>query len=242
MFAGKRWRLMLLGTVVFPIVVPAVSAREPIQDDARMFSAEAQERARNEIDRVRARFNVEIMLETFSSMPSELKNQTRGTKEDRQLMAEWAVNRARSIVIDADKGKITAADGVYVLILRDPLYVHVVAGSAALERGFTAGRAERLERQTRRTLAKGRNDVALENAVLYIGNDFQAREFGERWLWLVGVVGVGIGFWLVLVFIRSRMKRPFEPTPEILPSYAERAPANADWHVKPAEPPWSPHQ
>ncbi len=232
MFAGKRWHLVLLGSVVFPLVGAAESARAEIRDDAGMFSAVARDRAGKEIDRVGAKFNVDISIETFASMPVELKGQARGWKEDRPLMAGWA----------GDRAKLIGADGVYVLICRDPLRVQVLAGPDAVARGFTASRADWLERQMRRSLGKGRNDAALEYAVVYTGNISQTREFGERWLWLVGVVGVGIGFWLLLVLVRSRMKQPSESTPEILSSYAERAPANADWHVKPAEPPWSPHQ
>jgi hypothetical protein len=228
MFVGKRRHLLLLGTMAF-MVVAAGFARAEIRDEAGMFSPEEKQRAGNEIERIATRWHVDVAVETFPSMPVELKGQVRDSKEDRQLMAQWAAERA----------KLIGADGVYVLICREPLRVQVLAGPAAVEHGLSSGRADRLGRQVRRTLGKSHNDAALEYAVIDIGNDFQARESGERWLWLVGVVGAGIGFWLVLMFIRSRMKQPPALVPEIVPSYAERTPANINLHVKPAEKPWN---
>ena len=229
--AGYRWGLVLLSLA---LPVRTLFAVDFIHDDAALFSTDAQHRNQEAIERQKDRFHMDVVIETFAAVPAKWQEQCKSSRDETPIAA-WASERAEAV----------GTKGVYILICRDPAraHVHVVVGAEATEHGFSNSRAERLERQIRRDLVNRGNDAALDYAVRSIADDLDRVVAGERWLSFLSIIGIGIGFWLLLVLIRSRIRprvsnRPraelaLPPGPLVAPGAIQVAP------VQPNRAPWS---
>jgi hypothetical protein len=125
----------------------AARAEEPeaIRDEARLFSDHAKDQARLDIQKIRATYHLDVVVQTIETQPHE----------HRKSRSEQARERARD----------AAVQGIFVDICRRPLSVQVVAWPPDKQRVFRAGDAEAVRRGLERRLRDDHWDDALLQAM-----------------------------------------------------------------------------
>ncbi len=126
--------VVVLGWLLAAGAAPA--ATPGVEDGAGFFSAEAVQKAQDQIKEIKSRFNKDVRIETFKTVPADRQAgqnlQDEGTR--RQLFKNW-VN---------DRIKETQLHGVLVLITRSPGHVEVGVSEDTLKKGFPAEDRDKL--------------------------------------------------------------------------------------------------
>jgi hypothetical protein len=93
-----------------------------ITDSAGVFSAKELEWCRNEIEGIERDYHVEILVETFPSLPwmARMWTQFRGPAARERYLDDWVRRRAKRV----------GGAGIMFLVCRDPFAVRVYIGSA----------------------------------------------------------------------------------------------------------------
>ena len=108
------------------------------------------------------RFKVEVVIETFPSIPDNLKSQY--DKTDKNFFRRWARRQA------ADGG----VKGIYLLVCKDPPHITVEPDDSVREKWFTQSNSEELATTMAGYFRKQQNDLALTEAVNFIQRKLQA--------------------------------------------------------------------
>src|SRR4051794_14289712 len=87
----------------------AQSATSGVRDNAKFFSSPAIDEVAQPIRDIKDRFAKDLLIETFVSVPDEMKASFDPNDKD-AFFSNWATERARA----------AGVNGVYVLICRDP--------------------------------------------------------------------------------------------------------------------------
>ena len=111
------------------MVVPApLQAAEPkVNDRAEFFSESAVEQATRKIQEIRRRYKVEVVIETFASIPDSMKAHTSPRTEEQKFFRRWAETRA------TDEG----VKGIYVLICKNPGHMQIEPDESVRRKAFT---------------------------------------------------------------------------------------------------------
>ena len=138
--AHFRTLLGLIG-VLFCGVATSSAQRGDIRDNGAFFSDTAKAEAGRQTAEIGARFKREVVVETFKSVPDDLKQgvnlQDRAAQN--RLFEQWALRQARDLKVN----------GVYILISKEPSHLQVLVGN-----------------ETQRTLFQPRDRDALVSAML----------------------------------------------------------------------------
>lgn len=115
----------------------AASAATPgVEDGAGFFSAEAVQKAQNQAKEIKSRFNKDVRVETFKTVPADRQAgqnlQDEGAR--RQFFRKWVDDRIKQ----------TQLRGVLVLMTRSPGHVEVGVSEDTLKKGFTAADRDKL--------------------------------------------------------------------------------------------------
>lgn len=121
------------------LIVGTLSARAragELRDEGNFFSPDAQQQARQLIDRVRINSGRDVVVHTYASIPADMRSGYSETKKV-NFFDQWMIRLGRE----------TGAD-VFVLITRDPSHVQVgssqamrnAGGFTVADQGETAGR------------------------------------------------------------------------------------------------------
>ncbi len=196
---------------------PAEERVAVVHDEAGLFRADAIARAEQQIDDIRQTYHRYLFVETVkSASPSKWHwKWFLRTREVNQLLQEQAEKRA-----DA-----SGADGIYVVICNDPRAVHVVVRPAD-DPAFTPHDAETLRRTIARLPRDSSPNEALSEVVRQVQSILRASATRGQSTSVVsefvlaGVLGGGLGLWLVLGLIRYKMRSdgaddPIEETTEV---------------------------
>jgi len=175
----------------------------PIRDDAGLFHADAAARAELLIDTLRRNYDRNLFVDTLKSTPPHERKLFRflWTRQVNRILEEQAQKRARE----------SGVDGIYVVICNDPKDVHVVVQPAD-DAAFTRHDAEALRRTVARRLQDSGPDAALLALVEQVRVMLHAHAMrGQSTsvvneLVLAGLLGGGVGFWLILCGIRYKMR------------------------------------
>jgi tetratricopeptide (TPR) repeat protein len=91
--------------------------RTGIKDGAKYFAAAAVRKAESQLQDFAAQTGVGLMIETYATVPAEdlVRVRAMGEAEKGTYFRDWTLRRARE----------TGADGVFLLICRDPSYFYV---------------------------------------------------------------------------------------------------------------------
>lgn len=114
---------MVLGT--------AARAAEPkVNDQAHFFKQETVDKVDGELKQLKADTNVEVVVETFDGIPDNLKDAYDAAKDDadrkHEFYQSWMDSRGRELKLN----------GVYVLIVKSPSHLEVLAGHRTHEKAF----------------------------------------------------------------------------------------------------------
>jgi hypothetical protein len=192
--------LLLAGWWFAPSVAHAYSLKD--DDNAKLFSKEALSTETETIEGLRLKYRKDIRIQTFGRIPLHKDPLGRVKKMDEaareHFIADWARSKART----------TGTDGVYILILRQPLNVQVVVEQRGKSRPFTDEDADKLRREIFKLVEDKHPDEALHFAVDYGRQRLETA--GEEvvvvhydWAGLAIVLLAVIGAWLALYFLHG---------------------------------------
>jgi hypothetical protein len=183
------------------------SEKAPVMDEAGLFSPAARRRATAEIEAIREKYRVDLVIETTKESPPESEREKHAwwkARERGRVLLQWANDRAEELEVD----------GIYIVIFNGSTAarrdVRVVGWPAEWEVKVSAVKREQLRKQLAREL---RDDP--DRALLSAIDTFRAQMELIRtpdpsplpvWPALI-VVGSLVGVWLLLVLVRSRLAR-----------------------------------
>lgn len=196
----------LLPVICLACLASAAQAEDrtsAIRDEAGLFRVDAIAQAERQIDDLRRTYDRRVFVDTVKSVPPHERKWFRflWTRQANRLLEEQARKRARE----------SGVDGIYIVICNDPKDVHVVVQPAE-DPAFTRHDAEELRRTLVRRLQDSGPDVALLASVRQVGAALQAHATrGQSTsvineFVLVGLLGGGLGLWMVLSIIRYKMR------------------------------------
>jgi uncharacterized membrane protein YgcG len=146
------WGLVLAGGLT--AAQPAGPPRK-VQDDAGLFSAQAKERANEQIAEIRRRFGKDLTIETVASVDRPKALDTKDREAVARFFDEWAAQRFQN----------QRVNGVLVLVVREPRILRIVVGRKTRESGlFTKNDRVELANQMVARLKAGKADEALTAA------------------------------------------------------------------------------
>lgn len=181
----------------------AEDASSPIRDEAHLFHADAIVRAEERIDAIRRTYGHKLFVETVGAVAPHERKLFRflWTRQVNRILEEQARKRA-----DA-----AGVDGIFVVICNDPKDIHIVVRPAE-DPDFTRHDAESLRRSIARRLQEGGPDAGLPalteqvRAILKThATRGQSTSVVNEYI-LLGLVGGGVGLWLVLALVRIKMR------------------------------------
>src|SRR6516225_2395373 len=166
MTLSRRAPLAALAMTALLLLLPLIArvARADVHDNANIFSADAVDKANAAMAQMQQKHNRGFVVETFPSIPDELKDQYQQQGKDK-FFHEWMATRARSLQVN----------GVYALICMDPRWIIVDAGRQTRASGdFTVSDINRLKQQMQSAMHDQKYDDALLQAVDYVERAYTA--------------------------------------------------------------------
>lgn len=130
MLRATRWALMstvLAGWLC--LAAPIDAAAPEVKDEGKFFSAEAIQKANRVIAEIKQNYRKDLIIETYQTVPDGQADKVRQMKSDarNQYFRSWTAERARAV----------KADGVFILICRDPSNLQVDGGKETARKHFT---------------------------------------------------------------------------------------------------------
>jgi len=147
----------LVVAVVTATAVPAAFGQ--VRDDGEFFSPDAVRRANEQIGQIREQYKTDFVVETFPSVPAELRGAVQQDKA--AAYAQWIDQRARA----------ARTDGIHVLITKNPSYLEAATGRETEARKvFSDADREELVQRMLGSLKAKENDRALLGAVNFVNS------------------------------------------------------------------------
>lgn len=167
MLLATRWALIpavLAGCLL--AAAPADAATPEVRDQANMFSAEAIKKANTVIADIKQTHGKDVVVETYATVPDGKAEQVRNmTREARnQFFRDWLAERARAL----------KADGVFILICKDPANLQVEQGRETAKKLFPEANEKELSRLLLRKFEARKYDEGLLESVDYIKDTMRA--------------------------------------------------------------------
>ena len=158
---------LLVGELVAP--VPLKAAEPRVVDQAQFFSKAAVEQATRKVQEIRRRFKVDVVIETFPSIPENMKAEYK-PEEKKAFFLRWADARA------AGEG----VKGIYVLICKNPGHLQIAPDQLTIrKREFTLEESAALVRRVTKLMDQKQFDAALSEMVNTIESTL-ATNLGQR--------------------------------------------------------------
>ena len=199
----------LIGTSVSQAGVGA------IRDSAEFFSEAAKSKAQQSISKIEQQFKKDLVIETFTEIPDELKQGVDLTDRvaRNKLFEQWAVKQAKQ----------ERVNGVYILLSREPAHIQIVVGNETRDKAFTLKDRDNLASLMLGKLRSKQNDDALSAGVDFVLTTMTSHvvpsnrgksvpispaksgqtENSNLWVWIaVAVIGIG-GIWLIMGIVRA---------------------------------------
>lgn len=141
---------------------PAAVAPE-IKDDGKFFSAEAVTKANVHLRDLTAKYDRDVLIETFATPPGEGGGQVKelDAKGREAFFEKYALQRAKFRVVR----------GVYVLVCKEPRFLFIEV-SPQTRKVITDDVRKQLFGVFAKEFAKGRFDEGLENGLRFIEERF----------------------------------------------------------------------
>jgi uncharacterized membrane protein YgcG len=151
---------------------PAQALTPKVKDDGGFFSPDAVKRADQEIKEIKQRFNKDLVVETYATVPANKVEQVKKLDRNarRKFFADWVDQRAR------DQG----VDGIVVLICKDPASIEVGVGLETRKRDFTLDNRDHLVRLLVEEFKAKKYDEGLIQGVQYVHDTISSNHGGAR--------------------------------------------------------------
>jgi uncharacterized membrane protein YgcG len=135
------------------------AALNAITDHAGVFSQAAIHQANEKMRALKKQYGMDVVIETFPSPGDSIRKQVQAASPEarKKLFLAWVRERAR----------VARADGIYILICRNPEHIEV-ATSAAARKFFPDTERDNLARLLVEPLKFGQNDSALQACMHFI--------------------------------------------------------------------------
>jgi uncharacterized membrane protein YgcG len=145
---------------------PARAITPQVKDDASFFSPAAVKKADEVIREIKQRFNKDLVVETFKTVPANKVDQVKEMDQQarNRFFADWVAARARELDID----------GVYVLICKQPSHIQVGVGPETRKRDFTLANRDELARSLLSKFKAKEFDDGLLQGVQYVRDTIAA--------------------------------------------------------------------
>ena len=186
-----------------------------IRDSGEFFSEAAKSQAKQSISKIEQQFKKDLVIETFTEIPDELKQGVDLTDRTarNKLFEQWAVKQAKQEKVN----------GVYILLSRDPAHIQIVVGNETRDKAFTLKDRDNLASLMLGKLRCKQNDDALSAGVDFVLTTMASHSVPSNssksvsissakngqaentnwWVWIaVAVIGIG-GIWLIMGIVRA---------------------------------------
>jgi hypothetical protein len=182
------------------------SARETpaqliIEDNAKLFSEDAKQQAKNTVSGAMGIGNRQVHIETYEALSAEERKQFEAAKET--FWGDWA------------KTKAQGNRGIEILICKEPKHVHVLADKTMREHGFSPEKDAALKNVIVSHFKTGDFNGGLRAAAEYVKaempKDIAAKSKNDQnnkggtsvGTWICLGVCILLGIWLVIGLIRA---------------------------------------
>jgi len=208
--------------VLFCGVATSSAQRGEIRDNGAFFSDTAKAEAGRQMAEIGARFKREVVVETFKSVPDDLKQgvnlQDRAAQN--RLFEQWALRQARDLKVN----------GVYILISKEPSHLQVLVGNETQRTLFQPRDRDALVSAMLAKLRDRKNDAALLEGIGLIATTMKSHvstrsravaqnrptestdaETSSPWNWVIAaVLGMAV-VWIVIGIFRAISNRGSSP-------------------------------
>jgi hypothetical protein len=209
---------ILFSLCILALAVPLARGDEGrlvVLDHAKLFKPEtieqAARRVRDRLERVQGRVTADLGVETVAELPEDLRKKVERarSRERNRLLREHAQERADEAGIN----------GVFVLISQHPPDVRVVGWPRGREDEFTDYKRDQLRKLIARGIAADPDRTLLQAVDTFGLHLERIAPFDPaplRVLPALVVLGVLLGVWVVLMFLRGRVaSRDSDPAPPL---------------------------
>ena len=163
MASHSRWLLipaLLMGWLGLSAEASAANKFPEIKDEAKLFSADALEKANQKIKEIYREHNKDLAIETVPGIPKDLQEKYKDLGKQK-FFVEWAVKRAK------DEG----VKGIYVLICKEPAHLQIEVDKATRKKAFTLDDRDKLVKKMLAKFGDKKDDKRFD-AGLLAGVDF----------------------------------------------------------------------
>jgi len=181
-----------------------------IRDNGAFFSARAKTEALSGIDDIGKRFRKDLVYETYSAIPQDLKQGV--DLADKAAMGrfyeEWALKQAKQ----------QRVNGIYILLVKEPPHLQILVGNDTQKRAFSLKDRDELRSLMLPKLHNKQYDEALLESVRFVsatllahaptrgrtpvvGHRSEAPSSSNNWL--IKALLIGGAVWLVLRIVRA---------------------------------------
>jgi uncharacterized membrane protein YgcG len=152
------WGLALLGgALLFSPSTRAALLVSEVKDDGGFFKPEIIRKANKGIKAIKNQHKKDLVIETYRSIPAERKDDFEKLGKNR-FFEEWARERGRAL----------EANGVLILISREPSHLQVEVDSETRKKAFTLANRDRLVQLMLERFRKKEFDEGLLDAVEFV--------------------------------------------------------------------------
>jgi uncharacterized membrane protein YgcG len=165
---AHRHRRLVLNSVL-PIALAfashALAVTPEIRDEGKFFSAEAIKKANREIREIAKKYDRDLLIETFATIPGEQAERVKkmSPEERAKFFRNWATDRAEAAVVH----------GVYILVCREPAFLEIIV-TAKSRQAFDQHSFEKLRTLLLTAFREKRYDEGLQNGVNFVRERFAA--------------------------------------------------------------------
>ena len=219
----KHTSLLVLGLVfgTFFGTVIACAGTGGIRDNGDFFSDSAKKEATRKISEIESQFKKELVVETFTSVPEEIKRGVDLTDKPafNKMFDQWTLKEAKQQKVN----------GIYILISREPAHLQIVVGNDTQNKAFTLKDRDNLATLMLSKLRSKQNDEALSECVKFVSTTMAGHALTSTrvnhatspmassssralqtqqatpWGWIItAVIGIA-AVWLIVGVLRSFM-------------------------------------
>jgi TPM domain len=143
--------------------LPDGSALAEVKDDTSLFTTSALQQADQITRQFKQKYGKEMLVEVFAEIPADLRSQYSADRKD-QFFSQWTLRRMQEI----------KANGVYVLVCRNPSHLQANAGNDTRQRAFTQQNLQQLKNIMLSQFQNKQYDQGLLDGVNYVDRTFAA--------------------------------------------------------------------
>jgi uncharacterized protein len=218
----RRWHVVIAAFGLAGCLIsapPAHAAAPRVNDEAKIFSPAAVDKANEDIAEMSRRFKKDLVIETFAKAPEKWAAEL--------AKAKTAEERSRAYVRwQAELTRAKRLTGVHVLLCMSPKHVHVWVGQETSKDSFTLLDRDKLREQLVDKLKQEKYDEALEATTTFVHDKFSrkagagvvsrdeavkesavpARDAGgggSIWRTVFWIVVVVAGAWIAIALLRA---------------------------------------